>query len=190
MLGYGALVSFGHAAFLGIGAYAVGILSSHGFGDAVVRCPRRSPPRRCSRSSPARSRCARKGVYFIMITLAFGQMLFFLATSLAAYGGDDGMTLADAQPRRSARALLEERRLRFYYVSSPASSATYLPLPRDRRLALRPRAARHARELVRMQAIGFSPFRLPARRLRDRGMMAGLPASCSPTRPSSSAPPT
>ena len=34
ILGYGGLVSFGHAAFLGIGAYAVGILSSHGFDDA------------------------------------------------------------------------------------------------------------------------------------------------------------
>src|ERR1700730_13970860 len=65
LVGYGALVSFGHAAFVGLGAYATGIV--------------------CLRT---------KGVYFIMITLAFGQMLFFTATSLAPYGGDNGLTIA------------------------------------------------------------------------------------------------
>ena len=76
ILGFGAMVSFGHAAFLGIGAYAVGILPATASTTRFCSSPWRSPPRPCSRSSPARSRCARKGVYFIMITLAFGQMLY------------------------------------------------------------------------------------------------------------------
>src|SRR5437870_13714192 len=39
LIGYGALVSFGHAAFIGLGAYAVGILASHGIGDALISLP-------------------------------------------------------------------------------------------------------------------------------------------------------
>jgi branched-chain amino acid transport system permease protein len=58
ILGYGALVSFGHAAFLGIGAYSVGILSSHGIEDASFSSPSPSAPRPSSPSSPARFRCA------------------------------------------------------------------------------------------------------------------------------------
>ena len=101
--------------------------------------------RRSSPLSPARSRCARKGVYFIMITLAFGQMLFFLATSLAAYGGDDGMTLAVAQPRRSARRVLKSDVGVLLRSCFALPGRRLLPLPRHRRLALRPRAARRAR---------------------------------------------
>ncbi|HVE48023.1 MAG TPA: branched-chain amino acid ABC transporter permease [Casimicrobiaceae bacterium] len=94
ILGYGALVSFGHAMYLGIGAYAVGILAHHGVtsgwaqlavalivGAAVaivigIVCLRTS------------------GVAFIMITLAFAQMFYFLCISLKQYGGDDGLTIA------------------------------------------------------------------------------------------------
>lgn len=59
ILGQGGLVSFGHAATMGIGAYAVGILMEEGVRDALVAFP--WPWRRpaCSRSSPGRSRCAR-----------------------------------------------------------------------------------------------------------------------------------
>src|SRR6266545_2858981 len=39
LIGYGALVSFGHAAFVGLGAYAVGILASHGINDALISLP-------------------------------------------------------------------------------------------------------------------------------------------------------
>ena len=61
ILGYGALVSFGHAAFLGIGAYAVGILASHGIGGCADPDSRsRSPPPRSSPWSRARSRCGRR----------------------------------------------------------------------------------------------------------------------------------
>ena len=180
ILGYGALVSFGHAAFLGIGAYAVGILSSHGVERrARAARRRRSPPRRCSRSSPARSRCARKGVYFIMITLAFGQMLFFLATSLAAYGGDDGLTLADAQPRRSGRAILGEDRL--------PSTTSCLALPGRRLRASAapssPRAsagccAARARTRCAWRRSASSPFAYQLAAYVIAGMIAGSPAAC------------
>ncbi len=84
ILGYGALVSFGHAAFLGIGAYAVGILASHGIEDAFVQLLAALGASALFALVTGAISMRTKGVYFIMITLAFGQMLFFLATSLSA----------------------------------------------------------------------------------------------------------
>jgi branched-chain amino acid transport system permease protein len=94
ILGYGAMVSFGHALYIGIGAYAVGILSFHGVtsgwahllaGLAVGAVAAAIVGWVCLRTS---------GMAFIMITLAFAQMFYFLAVSLKLYGGDDGLTIA------------------------------------------------------------------------------------------------
>src|SRR5262245_56322867 len=79
LVGYGGLISFGHAAFIGLGAYAVGILAAHGIGDALLALPAALALSAlyafltgivCLRTS---------GVYFIMITLAFGQIAYFTA---------------------------------------------------------------------------------------------------------------
>ena len=93
ILGYGGLVSFGHAAYLGIGGYAVGILSFHGISNGFVHFA----------VAPAAAAAAAlvigfvslrtAGVYFIMITLAFSQMVYFLGVSLNQYGGDDGLNI-------------------------------------------------------------------------------------------------
>src|SRR3954471_20227482 len=93
LVGYGALVSFGHAAFIGLGAYAVGILSSHGIHDALVALPVALAVSALFALATGVVCLRTKGVYFIMITLAFGQMAFFTASSLAPYGGDDGLTI-------------------------------------------------------------------------------------------------
>lgn len=94
ILGYGAMVSFGHAMYIGIGAYAVGILTFHGVGSgwahvavamAVGAVVALAVGAICLRTS---------GMAFIMITLAFAQMLFFLGVSLRDYGGDDGLQIA------------------------------------------------------------------------------------------------
>lgn len=94
ILGYGAMVSFGHALYIGIGAYAVGILSFHGVtsgwmhlltGLTVGAVVAASVGWVCLRTT---------GMAFIMITLAFAQMFYFLAVSLKLYGGDDGLTIA------------------------------------------------------------------------------------------------
>ena len=104
ILGYGGMVSFGHAAYLGIGAYAVGIPAFHGIAQrlrAVAAGDRRS--RRWSALVIGAISLRTSGVYFIMITLAFAQMLYYLGICLEPYGGDDGMRLARAQPVRRAR---------------------------------------------------------------------------------------
>src|SRR5215468_3042353 len=94
LVGYGALISFGHAAFIGLGAYAVGILSVHGIGEALIALPAALALSALYAFLTGIVCLRTKGVYFIMITLAFGQMAYFTATSLAPFGGDDGLTIA------------------------------------------------------------------------------------------------
>ncbi len=94
ILGFGGLVSFGHAMYVGIGAYAVGILSFYGIGNGWAHLAAALVVG-AAVAVPVGFVCLRtSGVAFIMITLAFAQMLYFLAVSLKQFGGDDGLTIA------------------------------------------------------------------------------------------------
>jgi len=108
MLGFGGMVSLGHAAFFGIGAYVVGILSVHAFeGTALINWPVSISgqegvlvvwPLAILASAVAAAvigalSLRTTGMHFIMITLAFAQMLYYFFVSLEAYGGDDGISL-------------------------------------------------------------------------------------------------
>ncbi|MBT5415550.1 MAG: branched-chain amino acid ABC transporter permease [Rhodospirillaceae bacterium] len=93
ILGYGGMVSFGHAAFLGVGAYTVGILSYYGIDSAFLQWPAAILLSALAALVIGYVSLRTTGVYFIMITLAFAQMLFYFFTSLEAYGGDDGLTI-------------------------------------------------------------------------------------------------
>lgn len=93
ILGQGGLVSFGHAAPLGIGAYTVLIGADLGITDALVAWPLAFLTAALFSLVTGVVALKTRGVYFIMITLALAQMAFFTFTSLSAYGGDDGMTL-------------------------------------------------------------------------------------------------
>jgi branched-chain amino acid transport system permease protein len=172
ILGYGALVSFGHAAFLGIGGYAVGILASHGVDDAALQLAAALGASGLFAAATGAISLRTKGVYFIMITLAFGQMAFFLAVSLSAYGGDDGLTLA-ARSRLFGFAWLENDRV-FYLVTLALLIAAYA-LARAIVASRFGRVLRGAKEnAVRMEAIGFSPFRYQLAAYVISGMMCGL----------------
>ncbi len=94
ILGGAGLVSFGHAALMGIGAYGVGILMEEGTRNALVSFPVAMAVAGLFALVTGAVSLKTRGVYFIMITLAFGQMAFFVTQSLSAYGGDDGLTLA------------------------------------------------------------------------------------------------
>ena len=91
LLGYGGMVSFGHAAYLGTGSYAVAILSfyeiNNGFLQLAVAIGASALVALVIGFICLRTR----GIYFIMITLALTQMLYFLGISLEEYGGDDGI---------------------------------------------------------------------------------------------------
>ena len=157
LIGFGGLVSFGHAAFVGIGAYAVGILSAEGIGNGLVHLLVALAASAVFATLTGLVAIRTQGVYFIMTTLAFGQMLYFLATALAGYGGDDGMTL----PARSRVGGFDPlgSDVGLYYAAFGALLGCYLLLRRV--VASRfGRVLAGARENpVRMGAIGFRPFR-------------------------------
>ena len=93
ILGYGGLVSFGHAAYLGIGSYAVGILAYHGFGNGFLQFGVAILASAVVALFVGWVSLRTSGVYFIMITLAFGQMIYFLGESINLYGGDNGLNI-------------------------------------------------------------------------------------------------
>ena len=172
ILGYGALVSFGHAAFLGMGAYAVGILSSHGIKDAALQLPLALAASAGFALVTGALSLRTKGVYFIMITLAFGQMAFLLAVSLAAYGGDDGMTLSGRSQLFGLDWIKRDRH--FYYVVLGFLVVSYV-LCRALVVSRFGRVIRGARENPqRMAAIGFSLFRYQLAIYVIAGMLCGL----------------
>ena len=172
ILGYGGLVSFGHAAYLGIGAYAVGILAHHGihngflqFGVAIV-------------ASAAIAlvigavSIRTSGVYFIMITLAFTQMLYYLGISLDEYGGDDGMRLAG---RTQFTGLLDLRDATPFYYFVLAVLAAFLYLVHrlvNSRFGMVLRATKSNE--ARTRAIGFSPYLYKLAAFVIAGAMCGV----------------
>lgn len=95
ILGHAGLVSFGHALYLGVGAYAVGILSHHGVQSGFIQWPLAMAVSALMAAAMSFVSLRTSGTFFIMITLAFAQMMFFAASSLYDYGGDDGMSLAE-----------------------------------------------------------------------------------------------
>jgi branched-chain amino acid transport system permease protein len=93
IMGYGGMVSFGHAAYLGVGAYVVAILAYEGTPSGFVQWPLALIVSALF-SLVVGALCLRtRGVYFIMITLAFAQMLYYVVVALHRYGGDDGLTI-------------------------------------------------------------------------------------------------
>jgi len=172
LVGFGGLISFGHAAFIGVGAYAVGILSSHGLREALLSLPIAILASALFALLTGFVCLRTKGVYFIMITLAFGQMAYFTASSLAPYGGDDGLTIA-ARNTLAGFELLRNQWF-FYYLVLGSLLGTYLFCRGlvDSRFG---RVFRGAKEnAVRMQTIGFDVYRFQLTGYVIAGGLAGL----------------
>ncbi len=93
VLGYGGMVSFGHAAFFGAGAYIVGILAAEGITSLWIAWPAAVVLAALAALVIGAISLRTRGVYFIMITLAFAQMMYYVFVSLKDYGGDDGWAL-------------------------------------------------------------------------------------------------
>jgi branched-chain amino acid transport system permease protein len=172
LIGYGALISFGHAAFIGLGAYAVGILGAHGVHDALISLPAALAVSALFALTTGIVCLRTQGVYFIMITLAFGQMLFFVATSLAPYGGDDGLTIRMRSTLAGLPIFASDRTL--YYVCLACLLGTYL-LCRALIVSRFGRVYRGAREnALRMGTIGFEVYRFQLVMYVIAGTLAGL----------------
>ncbi|MDX1610046.1 MAG: branched-chain amino acid ABC transporter permease, partial [Halofilum sp. (in: g-proteobacteria)] len=186
ILGYGALVSFGHAAFVGAGAYTVGILAHHAHnGTALIAgLPWLSGTTAALLAWPVAVAVAAmlalligalslrtRNLYFIMITLAFAQVIFFLFTSLERYGGDDGLVIWS---RNTLPLVDTSNPTQFYYLCLAFLAGTVYLL---RRVV----AARFGRVLRgaaenerRMQALGFPVYRYRLAAFTIAGGLGGL----------------
>lgn len=172
ILGYGAMVSFGHAAFIGIGAYAVGISAEHGLWEGTLTFPLAMAAAGLFALVTGAISLRTRGVYFIMITLAFGQMAYYTASSLSAYGGDDGLTIW-GRSELFASPLLENEWSFYFFVLACLSLCWWF--------ASRVVGSRFGRVIAgvrenraRMAAIGFDPYRHQLVAYVISGMMAGL----------------
>jgi len=172
MVGYGGLISFGHAAFMGLGAYAVGILAAHGITEAALVLPMALAAAMLFAFLTGMVSLRARGVYFIMITLAFGQMAFFTASSLAPYGGDDGLTVRTRDTLLGLPVLQMPHA--FYYLAFTCLLVSYL-LCRALVASRFGRVFRGARENPdRMAAMGFDSYRFQLIAYMVSGMLGGL----------------
>ncbi|TKT66800.1 branched-chain amino acid ABC transporter permease [Rhizobiaceae bacterium LC148] len=179
-LGLGGLVSFGHAAFFGIGGYAAGILATHGFsGDPLLLglSGTNQMPVIWLVAVLAASfvglvigaiSLRTSGVYFIMITLAFAQMVYYFAISWPAYGGEDGLSIL---VRNQFAGINTMRPLNFFlicYVTLLVALGLF-SLIRGSRFGSALQAARQNE--VRVATVGIAPFRI---RLTAFAISAGI----------------
>ena len=172
IMGYGGMMSFGHAAYLGIGGYAVGILASEGIGSGFIQWPVALAASALFAVVIGALSLRTRGVYFIMITLAFAQMAYYVASGLAPYGGDDGLTI---YKRSDFGGLVNlSNRVQFYYLCLGCLLGGIYLIWRivNSRFGMVVQGLRSNEQ--RMQAIGF-----PAKRYRlvcfvIAGTMCGL----------------
>jgi branched-chain amino acid transport system permease protein len=114
ILGYGGMMSFGHAVYLGIGGYAVGMLAHEGVYSGFVQWPVALAASALFALVIGALSLRTRGVYFIMITLAFAQMAYYVVAGLARYGGDDGLTIYKRSQFFPPLNLSDK--VQFYYV--------------------------------------------------------------------------
>ena len=161
VLGYGAMVSFGHSLYIGIGAYAVGMLSANGITNGFAHLGAGLGVGLAA-SVLIGLICLRTGgIAFIMITLAFAQMVYFLAVGLKNYGGDDGLPI----PARSDFGVLDlSSNVVLYYLIFAVLMATLYGFHRlvDARFGMVLRGSKSNQR--RMAALGFAtlPYQLTA----------------------------
>jgi branched-chain amino acid transport system permease protein len=171
ILGYGGLVSFGHAAYLGVGGYAVAIFAFYGVNDGFVQWGTAIVASALVALAIGAVSIRTSGVYFIMITLAFTQMLYYLGISIEEYGGDDGIRLK----ARSQFPLIDlSDGLQFYYLVLVLMLGSVYLVHRivNSRFGMVLRATRSNE--ARSRAIGFSPYLYRLIAFVIAGAMGGL----------------
>ena len=182
VLGFGGLVSLMHAAFFGVGAYVVAILAFHdydaspflifpGTANLAVSIPLGMVAAMLTACVTGLVSLRTSGTYFIMITLAFNQMLYYFFVALQQYGGEDGLQiLADMH----FAGLSITQRVTFYYVALGVLAATLLIFSRlvVSRFGIILRAT--AQNERRVIALGIPPLRYKLTALAISGALTGL----------------
>jgi branched-chain amino acid transport system permease protein len=170
ILGFGGLVSFGHAVYLGIGGYAVAILAHYGVANGFVHFGAAIVASALAALFIGAVSLRTSGVFFIMITLAFSQMAYFLAISIETFGGDDGLTMR----RPSDLGLNLRDPTTFYYLVLAILAVVLFLCGRlvNSRFGMLIRAIKFNE--TRMVAVGFPTFRYKLTMFVIAGAISGL----------------
>jgi branched-chain amino acid transport system permease protein len=172
IMGFGGMVSFGHAAYLGIGGYAVGILAKEGINSGFIQWPVALLASGLFALGVGALSLRTRGVYFIMITLAFAQMVYYVASGLDRYGGDDGLTI---YKRSQFVAPIDlSNKTRFYYLCFVLLLGSVYLVWRlvHSRFGVAIQGIRSNER--RMRAIGFPTFRYKLTCFVIAGVLCGL----------------
>ena len=180
LLGYGGMVSLGHAAFFGLGAYVSGVLLSEGVQGAGTHLLATVGLTGLAALVIGAISLRTRGVYFIMITLAFAQMLFYLANSIKGYGGDEGLTVRTRVLLQIGPWGLDLRDgLTFYFVALAVLALVLWALARfaRSRLGLAVQALRD--DDLRAEALGLPTFRVKLLIFVVAGIVGGVAGALS-----------
>jgi len=172
ILGYGGMMSFGHAAYLGIGGYAVGILAHEGVYSGFVQWPVALAASALFALVIGALSLRTRGVYFIMITLAFAQMAYYVIAGVARYGGDDGLTIYKRS--QFVPPIDLSNKVQFYYVCLALLYAVIYLVWRiiNSRFGMVLQGSRS--NDLRMRAIGFPTYRYRLVAFVIAGTLCGL----------------
>ncbi len=157
ILGNGGMISLGHAAFIGIGAYSVGIPAYYDMYNGFIQIPLAIAASALFALITGAICLRTKGVNFIMITMAFAQMLFFAFVSIEEYGGDDGLVI---NVRSEFGGLIDlEDNVSLYYLSFVSLLAVLYLVHRivNSRFGMVIGGAKGNER--RMQSLGFNTYR-------------------------------
>lgn len=171
VLGFGGMVSLGHAAFLGAGAYVAAICQQAGINEALIAFPLAMGVAGLFALVVGAVSLRTRGVYFIMITLAFAQMAYYLFVSARSWGGDDGLPL-NGRMTLGGLPLAADDALFYAALGALAAATALFGRLVDARFG---RALQAIRENeTRMEALGYPVFRFRLVAFVLGGMVAGL----------------
>jgi branched-chain amino acid transport system permease protein len=172
ILGFGGMMSFGHAAYLGIGGYAVGILAHENVYSGFVQWPVALAASALFALVIGALSLRTRGVYFIMITLAFAQMAYYVIAGLERYGGDDGLTIQKRSQFFTPLNLTDKTQ--FYYVCVALLFAAIYLVWRivNSRFGMVIQGSRSNE--ARMRAVGFPTYRYKLVCFVIAGTLCGL----------------
>ena len=172
LLGYVGLVSFGHAAYVGIGAYAAGLLVLAGITNAFAGLAAAVLAAAISALAIGALAVRVKGIYFIMLTFAFGQMIFYLAVGQPQLGGDDGIPLPARMQFGSIGPLQNASTL--FYVALLLLAGSLVLLRRFVRSPVGMAMQACRQDDIRLITLGFSTYRYRLGAFVLAGAIAGI----------------
>ena len=173
IMGYGGLISFGHAVYLGIGGYTVGILAFHGVTSAWIQWPLAIGLSGAIALVFGAISLRTRGVYFIMITLALAQMIFFLSVSAERYGSDDGLNVLARSDFGVGFFSLEDKMTMYYTIFFVLLACVLISWRLvHSRFGVVMRASKSNE--TRVQAVGVSTYRYRLTAFVIAGVMCGI----------------